>query len=85
MSSLEMKGGLLELISSINDVELLQKLHKTILEIIKKEEEQSEGDWWDDLSKEQQVELEAAIKASENPENLISHEEALKTMKKWRK
>ncbi len=36
------------------------------------------------LTKEQQAELEAAIKASENPENIISHEEALEIMKKWR-
>ena len=44
-----------------------------------------ESDWWDELTPQQQLGLELALKEIEYPANLISHEDFLKSIERWRK
>ena len=40
-------------------------------------------DWWDELSPEQQMELETALAECDNPSKLTAHEEVVKMSKQW--
>jgi TRAP-type C4-dicarboxylate transport system substrate-binding protein len=40
-------------------------------------------DFWDDLTPEQQAELEQSLAESENPENLVEHEMVKNEFAKW--
>lgn len=77
MSTLEMKGGLLELISSIKDKKVLLKANEIIKDLVKS----NEPDWWDDLPAEIQEKIDKAIVDIEDPANLVSHEEVMKKYK----
>jgi len=80
MNTLELKGGMIELIAQVKNKELLQHLYEIISEVL--------SDTIDDktiLSAEQEAMLDKDIAASRNPKNLIDHEVALKKMAKWLK
>jgi len=81
MKSLELKGGILELVSKINDAEVLKELKSVILEFI--EQRKDNSDFWDDLTSEQQKELEIAIKESFDEKNWISEKDANKQIDLW--
>lgn len=81
MKSLELKGGILELVSKINDAEVLKELKGVILEFIDQRKDNS--DFWDDLTPEQQKELEIAIKESFDEKSWISEEDANKQIDLW--
>lgn len=81
MKSLELKGGILELVSKINDAEVLKELKSVILEFI--EQRKDNSDFWDDLTLEQQKELEIAIKESFDEKNWISEKDANKQIDLW--
>ncbi len=81
MSNLEIKGGILELIASIDDKETLFELRKLINEFVGNRLKDS--DYWEELTHQEQSELTAAIKESEDESNHIDHEEVMKKYKKW--
>ena len=81
MSTLEIKGGLYDMISKVNDEKLLRELYEVISDIIT--ENMSETDFWDELSEDQQKELEKAIEESYDDNNLIKHETVVNKYKKW--
>ncbi len=81
MSVLEIKGGLHELISKVNDKQLLKQLHELFIEIITLNA--SKTDFWEDLTTAQQKELEKAVEESYDEKNLIPHSTMLKKYKKW--
>jgi len=81
MSTLELKGGMYELISKINDEEVLIKLYEMIGEVVAQNLE--ETDFWDELTQEQQKELELAIQESHNQENLTTHHIVVEKYSKW--
>ena len=83
MSALEIKGGILDMISKVKDKELLLKLHQVLSEMI--EQNLSKTDFWDELTEEQQKELDAAIEESYDEKNHIPHEEVMKKYQKWLK
>ncbi|HMQ49394.1 MAG TPA: hypothetical protein PKA00_18145 [Saprospiraceae bacterium] len=64
MSALEIKGGIYELISKVDDKQLLLKLYKEVADLIA--QNQQEQDFWNELSEWQQMELESAIEESQN-------------------
>jgi hypothetical protein len=84
MSVLELKGRLLNLVFQIEDEKLLNDLYDDMTAKLKTVGSPS-FDWWDELSPQQQVELKEAVKESEDVSNLVSHEDALKTLSKWRR
>lgn len=80
MNTLELKGGMIELIGQTKNKELLQHLYEIISEVL--------ADTIEDtitLSPEQENRLDEDIKASKDPENLLDHEVAIKKMSKWLK
>ncbi len=81
MNALELKGSLHELIAKVNDASLLAELHLLIREFIQQKKEDS--DWWDDLTPEQQKELQLAIDESYDEANLVSNEEAQAMIQQW--
>ncbi len=81
MSTLEIKGGMYDMISKVNDEKLLQELYELISDIIT--ENMSATDFWDELSEDQQKELEKAIEESYDDNNLIKHETVVRKYKKW--
>ncbi len=44
-----------------------------------------EPDWWDELSVEEQTELDSALEQSENEENWIADDEAQQLIQSWLK
>lgn len=80
MSNLELKGGLLELISSINDRQTLLAVKNLITEYIK--QHPIEDDFFDELSFEQQMELDKAIEESYDETTWEDHDAVVKKFKK---
>ncbi len=81
MNTLELKGSIYELVSKVNDVQLLEELYFLIQEFI--QQKKSSGDWWDSLTDSEQSELEEAIKASYDENNWVTNEEARETIHQW--
>ena len=78
MKVLELKGGLLEMIADVRDEAILKKLQNAFRKII-----QPENDWWDDLTAEQQAELKATLAGFDDPNNMVSDEDAQKQIDGW--
>lgn len=81
MSTLEIKGGLYEMISKVNDEKLLMKLYELIADIVT--QNLSDTDYWDELSDNQKEELENAIQESYDNKNLVEHEIVINKYKRW--
>lgn len=79
MNAIELKKNFHLLIDSIDNENLLVSFY----DLIKKRASTKEGQLWGRLTTQEQEELISAIEESENPENLISHEEMVKKHKKW--
>ena len=79
MNTIEIKKDLHNLIDSIDNVNLLSNFY----DLIKKRLSSKEGQLWNRLTTKEQEELYLAFEESENPENLISHEEMKKKHEKW--
>ena len=79
MNAIELKKNFHLLIDSIDNENLLVSFY----DLIKKRSSTKEGQLWGRLTTQEQEELISALKESENPENLISHEEMVKKHKKW--
>ena len=73
MDTIEIKTDLHSRIDQINDIRLLRAIRVLLLG------KSGETDWFDDLSKEEQVLLEQGIEESDNGE-LFSHNEIIKEM-----
>ena len=83
MNLLALKGGLYEIISRVEDEELLMQLQDVIKEAV--EQNVSESDFWDELTSEQQTTLEEALHESEQEENLVAHQAVLDKYQQWQK
>lgn len=81
MNSLEIKGSIYDLISKVNDVQLLEELNLLVREFIQQKKDKS--DWWDELTMEEQKELDAAIEASYDETNWVTNDEAQATIQQW--
>ena len=77
-NELELKGYILSLIEKAKDraqLLLFVEAANDILEV--------EKDWWDELSPNQQADLEEGIAQTYDPSKLTSHEEVVKMSSKW--
>lgn len=81
MSTLELKGGILEMVNKVQDQSALERLYRIISEFLL--QNLDDTDIWDTLSVEQRAEIEAAFAESLDPANLVPHEEMVKKYEKW--
>ena len=80
MNALELKGSIIDTIARVNDLALLDELNQLVHKFIKLKQG---TDWWDELTPEQQKELQLAIEESDDESNLVSEEEANEMIQKW--
>lgn len=73
MNVLELRSDLLERVAAVRDEAILKKLQNAFKKIT-----QPDSDWWDDLTAEQQAELEATLAECDDPNNMVSDEDAQK-------
>ncbi len=78
MNTLELKGGLFEMIAQVDNKKVLQRLYKVVAEILQETWAEEH-----DLTPEQEAKLNQDIEDSFIPENLVSHEESMKIMARW--
>jgi hypothetical protein len=81
MSVLELKGELLDMLSAVNNEQILLRLKQVFRQVT--EDELYDNDFA--LTSEQEKELAAAIEETYHEENLVSHEDALKELSRWLK
>ena len=79
MNALEIKRNFHNLIDSIDNEKLLSNFY----DLIKNRISSKEGQLWKRLSKEEQKELLIAFEESQEPGNLISHDEMKKKHEEW--
>jgi len=81
MTTLELKGGMMEMITKVQDKSALERLYRIISEFIIQNLDDTDG--WDALTPEQRAEIEDAFAESLHPQNLVSHEAMMKKYEKW--
>jgi hypothetical protein len=74
MDTLEIKNGLLALISRINDNDILVEVHDYMRELL----QEKDIDFWDTLDESLQTEIKQALAESEEEEKLIPHDKVIK-------
>jgi hypothetical protein len=79
MTPLELKNNFHHLIDSIENENLLKEFYELML----RKRASKDGRLWTMLSTEEIEELLTANEESENPDNLIPHEEMKKKYTKW--
>ena len=79
MTTLELKNNFHHLIDSIENENLLRKFYELML----RKRASKDGMLWSKLSEDEINELLKAIEESENPDNLIPHDEMKKKYSKW--
>jgi len=77
MNTLELKGGMIELIGQVKNKELLQHLYEIISEVLADTAEDNIT-----LSTEQEMRLDEDVNASNDPKNHIDHKVAVKKISK---
>ena len=80
MSVLELKGELLDRVSSIKSEQLLLRLKQAFKQVTTSDILDSDFA----LTSEQELELAEAIEETYHEENLVSHEVALKELSRWK-
>ena len=77
MNVLEIKGSLHDIISKVEDKNLLLKMFDAFQDILRFQDTDFQ------LTDDQQKQLEAAIEESYDEANLIDHEDAMKIHARW--
>jgi len=78
MNTLELKGGMIEMLANVNDKVLLEHLYEVMASVITQTATDNI-----ELTSEQEARLNSDIEASFLPENLVEHEVALQKMSRW--
>ncbi len=78
MNTLELKGGMIEMLANVNDKALLEHLYEVLASVIT----QTATDDIE-LIPEQKAQLNLDIEASFLPENLVEHKVAFQKMSRW--
>lgn len=77
MSELELKGGIVQLVSKLRNRESLKEL-KELIELFVRNHA-SDTDFWD----VEKSELNRTLAESQDDKNLVSHQEVMNKYKKW--
>jgi len=81
MAASNIKEEIQRLVIHERNDDVLQK----VLRLLKHEDEEQSLNWWDNLTDEQQEELDRAEEEIKDPNNLIGHKEAMEQARKWLK
>ncbi len=81
MSAKNIKVEIQHLVTNERSEAVLQK----VLRLLKHEDDEQSNNWWNTLTEEQQLELDRAEEEIKDPNNLISHKEAMEQARKWLK
>ena len=79
MTTIEIRKNFHSLIDSIDNENILLFFY----DLMKRKSTSKEGQIWNRLSNDQKLELLLSAQESENPDNLISHEDLKNKHKKW--
>ncbi len=79
-TAFEVKDEILELLAKEKNLVHLEQIRAYMAALV---EEEQKVDWWDELSPEQQADLDLAMEEINDPKNLVSDTEARKMLKKW--
>jgi len=79
MTTIEIRKNFHSLIDSIDNENILLFFY----DLMKRKSTSKEGQIWNRLSNDQKQELLLSAQESENPDNLISHEDLKNKHKKW--
>ena len=71
MSTLELKGGIYDLISTVNDESILRQVHEVVRDVL--ERNMDKTDFGDELTEDQQKALDEAVEESYDEKNQIPH------------
>jgi hypothetical protein len=82
MSIQEIKANFHQLIDQMENEELLKKVYHLLKDY---PQEDGSADFWDDLSDQQQAEIDTALEESEHEENLIPHDKVKREARQWLK
>ena len=83
MTALEMKVEILEIVANTKDQNIVTRIFEKVHEALQENIEDTESDWWDDLTSTQQARLQESINESYDPKNWVSHEDVMKKYEKW--
>jgi len=78
MNTLELKGGIIEMVAHVDNEEVLKKMYQIVSEIILQTSYDETT-----LTPKQEMALDAEIEESFVPENLVEHEFVLQKMSRW--
>jgi hypothetical protein len=81
MTNLELKDDMLAMLAHMKERPTLIVLHRIMQNLFNGAPIE---DWWDELSAEQQIDLKLALEEVKSSNNLVSNEEAMKTLAQWR-
>lgn len=76
MNGLELKGGILEMVSKIHDDEMLQGVYELLSDLVSASQQD------EFLSPEDEIALDKAIQGIDDPSQWVSHEEILRMLNK---
>jgi len=79
-SAFEVKDEILVLLSKEKNLSHLEQIRAYIADLVIGE---GDVDWWDELSPQQQADLDLAMEEIKDPKNLVSDAEARKLLMKW--
>jgi hypothetical protein len=82
MNVLELKNDILYLLYSTNSQQALMLVRAILAKTVERPGEPMH-DWWDELTPEQQADLDVAIEESFHEENLVDNEIVFKKYEKW--
>jgi hypothetical protein len=85
MNVLELKGSIIDMVAHLESPQELTRLRALIHDFVKSPDAYEVYDDNYELSPEQELELDEAIKQSYDPSQLVPHEEVMKTMRQWLK
>jgi hypothetical protein len=74
------KTEVFKMILGINDSLLIEDIKNFVTE---KVQQDTSADWWDDLTTEQQQELEMALAECDDPATTVTYEDVLKDLDLW--
>ena len=79
MNTLELKGGITEMIAGVKNPALLKHLYETVAQIITDAAAEVEVK----LTPEQEAQIDLDIDATYIDDNLVDHAEVVENMKRW--
>ena len=85
MNVLELKGSIIDMVAHLDSPKELTRLRELVHDFVKSPDAFEMYDDIYELTPEQELELDEAIKQTYDPTQLVPHEEVMKTMKQWLK